>query len=55
MPRKPEATATVSSAKAQQELASEGIDGYELPKSLVTRIARSAVRLALLAFLGDAD
>jgi len=32
----------LSSAQAQQESASDGLETYELPKSLVTRIARSA-------------
>ncbi|KAJ7464425.1 histone-fold-containing protein [Mycena latifolia] len=31
------------SAQAQQELVSEGMENFELPKSLVTRIARSAL------------
>lgn len=42
MPRK-EPAAGQSSAQAQQEAISEGIDSFELPRSLVTRIARSAV------------
>ncbi|KAJ3486896.1 hypothetical protein NLI96_g3896 [Meripilus lineatus] len=41
MPRK-EPAAGQSSAQAQQEAISEGIDSFELPRSLVTRIARSA-------------
>lgn len=44
MPKK-DVSAVSSTAQAQQEAASEGIDAYELPKSLVTRLARSAVRL----------
>ncbi len=32
------------SAKQQQEQVSEGIEQFELPKSLVTKIAKSAVR-----------
>ncbi|KAL0581418.1 hypothetical protein V5O48_000572 [Marasmius crinis-equi] len=31
------------SAQAQQELVSEGLDNFELPKSIVTKIAKSAV------------
>lgn len=42
MPRK-DPNAGASTAKAQQEAASDGIDAYELPKSLVTKLARSAV------------
>jgi len=41
MPRK-ESTTSHASAKAQQDAVSEGIDSFELPRSLVTRIARSA-------------
>lgn len=44
MPRKDSVTAPAS-AQAQQEAATDGIDNYELPKSLVTRIAKSAVGL----------
>ena len=32
------------SAKAQQDLVSEGIEHFELPKSIVAKIAKSAVR-----------
>ncbi|KAJ6455840.1 histone-fold-containing protein [Mycena sanguinolenta] len=42
MPRK-EAQGGSISAQAQQDLVSEGIENFELPKSLVTRIARSAL------------
>ena len=42
MPRK-ETVSGPSSAQAQQDAVSDGIDAYELPKSLVTRLARSAV------------
>lgn len=42
MPRK-EPAGGQTSAQAQQEAISEGIDSFELPRSLVTRIARSAV------------
>ena len=42
MPRKESMNGPIS-AQAQQEAASDGIDSYELPKSLVTRIAKSAV------------
>ncbi|KAJ7058093.1 histone-fold-containing protein [Mycena amicta] len=41
MPRK-DAGAAIS-AQAQQELISDGIENFELPKSLVTRIAKSAL------------
>ncbi|KAJ7207816.1 histone-fold-containing protein [Mycena pura] len=43
MPRKDAAPAGSISAQAQQDLVSEGIENYELPKSLVTRIAKSAL------------
>ncbi len=47
MPRKSqEAMMTVAgsvSASAQQGLVTEGIENFELPQSLVTSIARSAV------------
>ncbi|KAJ7273459.1 histone-fold-containing protein [Mycena haematopus] len=42
MPRKEPQGGSIS-AQAQQELVSEGIENFELPKSLVTRIARSAL------------
>jgi len=44
MPRK-ESTVGVNSAQAQQEaiLETEGIDSYELPRALITRIAKSAL------------
>ena len=32
------------SAQAQQEAVSEGIEAFELPRSIITRLARSAVR-----------
>jgi hypothetical protein len=41
MPRK-ESAAPIS-AQAQQDLLSESIENFELPKSLVTKIAKSAV------------
>ncbi|KIY73157.1 histone-fold-containing protein [Cylindrobasidium torrendii FP15055 ss-10] len=41
MPRKD--ASTPISAKAQQDLISSGIEEFELPKSIVTRIARSAI------------
>jgi hypothetical protein len=47
MPRKDATALSTSNAQAQQDAVSEGIDAYELPKSLVTRLARSAVRFAL--------
>ncbi|KAJ7658083.1 hypothetical protein B0H17DRAFT_1213316 [Mycena rosella] len=42
MPRKEPPQGPIS-AQAQQELVSEGMENFELPKSLVTRIARSAL------------
>jgi DNA polymerase epsilon subunit 3 len=45
MPRKDAYGGSIS-AQAQQDLVSEGIENFELPKSLVMRIAKSAVRLA---------
>jgi DNA polymerase epsilon subunit 3 len=45
MPRK-EVSASVQgsiSAQAQQDLVTEGIDKFELPKSVVTKIAKSAI------------
>ena len=33
----------ISASQAQQDASSEGIDAFELPKSIVTRIAKSAV------------
>ncbi|KIP02618.1 hypothetical protein PHLGIDRAFT_130649 [Phlebiopsis gigantea 11061_1 CR5-6] len=42
MPRKESNTGS-STAQAQQDAVSDGIDAYELPKSLVTRLARSAL------------
>jgi len=43
MPRKDAGGGQIS-AQAQQDLVSEGIENFELPKSLVTKIAKSAVR-----------
>jgi len=43
MPRK-DASGGPISAQAQQDLVSEGIENFELPKSLVTKIAKSAVK-----------
>jgi DNA polymerase epsilon subunit 3 len=45
MPRKDNAN-TLASAQAQQDAISEGIENFELPRALVTRIAKSAVRSA---------
>ncbi|EGN92398.1 hypothetical protein SERLA73DRAFT_191156 [Serpula lacrymans var. lacrymans S7.3] len=42
MPRK-DATSGPISAQAQQDLVSEGIENFELPKSLVTKIAKSSI------------
>jgi len=43
MPRKDAGGGPIS-AQAQQDLVSEGIENFELPKSIVTKIAKSAVR-----------
>ncbi|EKM51031.1 uncharacterized protein PHACADRAFT_262974 [Phanerochaete carnosa HHB-10118-sp] len=43
MPRKDMGSGPSVSAQAQQDAASDGIDAYELPKSLVTKLARSAI------------
>ncbi|KAI0804688.1 histone-fold-containing protein [Irpex lacteus] len=43
MPRKEALALSTNNAQAQQDAVSEGIDAYELPKSLVTRLARSAL------------
>ncbi|KAI6027063.1 histone-fold-containing protein [Pisolithus marmoratus] len=42
MPRKDTGTGPIS-AQAQQDLVSDGIENFELPKSLVTKIAKSAI------------
>jgi DNA polymerase epsilon subunit 3 len=42
MPRRENNTGSIS-AQAQQDLLSEGIENFELPKALVARIAKSAV------------
>jgi len=42
MPRKETNTGHIS-AQAQQDLVSEGIENFELPRSLVTKIAKSAI------------
>ncbi|KAF9467545.1 histone-fold-containing protein [Collybia nuda] len=42
MPRKDANTGPIS-AQAQQDLVSEGIENFELPKTIVTKIAKSAV------------
>ena len=42
MPRA--ASSNTLTAQNQQELISEGIENFELPKSVVTKIAKSAVR-----------
>jgi DNA polymerase epsilon subunit 3 len=46
MPRKESATGPISAIQ-QQEAVSDGIENYELPKSLVTKIAKAAVRTAI--------
>ena len=38
------ASETLQVAQAQQEAVSEGIEAFELPRSIITRLARSAVR-----------
>ncbi|KAI0338748.1 histone-fold-containing protein [Trametopsis cervina] len=43
MPRKDAVALSTSNAQAQQDAVSEGLDAYELPKSLVTRMARSTL------------
>jgi len=47
MPRKDAYTGPIS-AQAQQDLVSEGIENYELPKSVVMKIAKSSVRFFYL-------
>lgn len=47
MPRKENASAPAN-AQAQQDLVSEGIENYELPRALVTRIAKSAVCISYI-------
>ncbi|KAF9019392.1 histone-fold-containing protein [Hymenopellis radicata] len=42
MVRKDPITGSIS-AQAQQDLVSEGIENFELPKSIITKIARSAI------------
>ncbi|KAK0211038.1 histone-fold-containing protein [Desarmillaria ectypa] len=42
MPRKETNTGSIT-AKAQQDAVSDGIENFELPKSLITKIARSAI------------
>ncbi|KAG7448154.1 uncharacterized protein BT62DRAFT_918591 [Guyanagaster necrorhizus] len=42
MPRKETNTSTIT-AQAQQDAVSDGIESFELPKSLITKIARSAI------------
>jgi DNA polymerase epsilon subunit 3 len=44
MPRKDTNTGPIS-AQAQQDLVSEGIENFELPRTIVTKIAKSAVRV----------
>ncbi|KAJ1304154.1 hypothetical protein OPQ81_008554 [Rhizoctonia solani] len=45
MPRQSQAATNAATAESQQEvvMAAEGIDNYELPKTLVTRIVKSAI------------
>ena len=52
MPRAKESTAGASTAQAQQDAVSEGIDNFELPRSLVMKLARaSQVRFTSDAFV----
>ena len=46
MPKKTTAEATNSATAQQQYMMHDGIDHYELPKAVITRIAKSAVRPA---------
>jgi len=46
MPRKETYTGPIS-AQAQQDLVSEGIENFELPKSVVLKIAKASVRLLM--------
>ena len=50
MPRK-DSLVNASNAQAQQDTAAMGIEAYELPKSVVTKLARSAVRRFLKSVL----
>jgi DNA polymerase epsilon subunit 3 len=45
MPRQSQAASNAANAESQQEvvMAAEGIENYELPKTLVTRLVKSAV------------
>ena len=49
MPRKDAYTGPIS-AQQQQDLVSEGIENFELPKNVVLKIAKSAVRLRFFIF-----
>ncbi|EJF61986.1 histone-fold-containing protein [Dichomitus squalens LYAD-421 SS1] len=42
MPRAKESTAGASTAQAQQDAVSEGIDNFELPRSLIMKLARAS-------------
>ena len=42
MPRAKEATAGASTAQAQQDAVSDGIDSFELPRSLIMKLARAS-------------
>ncbi|RDX44629.1 histone-fold-containing protein [Lentinus brumalis] len=42
MPRAKESTAGASTAQAQQEAVSDGIDNFELPRSLIMKLARAS-------------
>ncbi|KZP23971.1 histone-fold-containing protein [Athelia psychrophila] len=42
MPRKDQSTGLIS-AQAQQDLVSDGIENYELPKSIITKISKSSI------------
>ena len=42
MPRAKESTAGASTAQAQQDAVSDGIDNFELPRSLIMKLARAS-------------
>lgn len=50
MPKKDTPTGAIS-AQAQQDLVSDGIENFELPKSVVTKIAKSAVSFPISGIL----
>lgn len=42
MPRAKESTAGATTAQAQQDAVSDGIDNFELPRSLIMKLARAS-------------